>query len=131
VSGHRRDTPQRRAIRATLADTARPLTAAELHRTAAESVPGLGIATVYRTLVALLEDGWVRQVELPGEPARYERSRTGHRHYFKCRTCGRTFSVDGCAADLEHLLPEGYTLDAHEIVLYGRCRACGERTGRA
>src|SRR5690606_18565847 len=54
----RRDTAQRRALRAAFERADRPLSPAELLAAAQSDVPGLGLATVYRTVRALLDEGW-------------------------------------------------------------------------
>ncbi|MEL7061961.1 MAG: transcriptional repressor, partial [Acidobacteriota bacterium] len=87
-------------------------------------VPSLGLATVYRNLKSLVDDGTLATVELPGATGHYELAGKGHHHYFRCRSCDRVFDVEGCAAQLEELTPRGFQLEAHEIVLYGRCDAC-------
>lgn len=119
-----RQTRQRAAIRRALEAEARPLAPAELLSAARGEVPGLGIATVYRTLKALVDDGLAVAVELPGEPARYERTPRGHHHHFRCRACARVYEVPGCARGIAALVPPGFELDGHELVLYGRCDAC-------
>src|SRR6185436_16259908 len=68
----KRDTQQRRAIRRTIEDNGRPLSPKEVLDSARGHCPGLGIATVYRTIKALAEEGSLAQVDLPGEPPRYE-----------------------------------------------------------
>lgn len=119
-----RDTQQRRAIRAVLRDAGRPLSPQEILDLARGSSPGLGTATVYRTLKGLLEEGWLAAVEVPGEPPRYELAGKGHHHHFHCRRCGRLYELEGCPEDLARLTPSGFSLEAHEIVLYGRCLGC-------
>lgn len=103
-----------------------PLGVVETLEQAAQVVPGLGIATVYRAVKRLDELGVIRTVELPGEEVRYEPSARGHHHHFHCRNCGRVFDIDGCplrgAAATN--LPGGFRLEDHEITLYGRCAAC-------
>src|SRR5688572_19131816 len=76
-----RNTTQRNAIRHALQETGRPLSPQEILETAQADVPGLGIATVYRTIKSLVAEGWLVPVELPGEPARYELSRIAHHHH--------------------------------------------------
>jgi Fur family ferric uptake transcriptional regulator len=85
-------------------------------------VTGLGIATVIAPST-LLESGW-RRVELPGEAPRYERAGSAHHHHFRCRQCARVFEIAGCPGDFAALAPAGFQLEAHEIVLYGRCAGC-------
>ena len=67
-----RDTQQRRAIRKVLAESGRPLAPDDVLQAGQVLVPSLGIATVYRSLKALVADGWLTEVELPGEVTRYE-----------------------------------------------------------
>lgn len=87
-------------------------------------VPSLGIATVYRNIKALVSEGWLQPVELPGESARYELSMHPHHHHFVCRSCGRAYDVDACPEEVEGLAPEGFVVEMHEVVLYGRCPGC-------
>ena len=122
-----KSTAQRRAIQATFDRTEHPLTPAEVLQEAQRDVPALGIATVYRALKELAEDGIVVSVDLPGEATRYERSGKKHHHHFHCRSCGRVFEAEGCTATLHKLLPKGFTLESHEVVLYGRCSQCNGR----
>lgn len=119
-----RRTRQRAAIAETLRVAARPLTPAELLLEAQHQVPGLGIATVYRAIRAMLDDGSARQVDLPGSAPRYEPAHLGHHHHFQCRACGEVFEIHGCPGDLARLAPPGFELDGHDVVLFGRCGRC-------
>jgi Fur family ferric uptake transcriptional regulator len=120
-----RYTQQRNAILNALVGAARPLSPQEVLEAAREGAPTLGIATVYRNLKLLVEDDLVHAVELPGEPPRYEVADLGHHHHFKCVACDRVFDIGECTADLKRLVPAGFTLERHDITLYGRCRECG------
>jgi len=119
-----RSTRQRAAIVGAIERERRPLSHGEILAGAQSEVPGLGTATVYRTLKSLVAEGVVVSVELPGEPPRYEPAGTKHHHHFRCRACDRVFEVPGCAKGIGALAPPGFELDAHELVLYGRCRWC-------
>ncbi len=123
----RRETRQRDAIRQALADAGRPLSVSELFELAQSRVTGLGIATVYRNLKALQEEDVVAQVDLPGEPPRWELATAGHHHHFLCRTCNKLFEIPDCPKGLNHLLPKGYTMDEHDILLRGQCDVCHRR----
>jgi Fur family ferric uptake transcriptional regulator len=119
-----RDTAQRRAIRDVFEGSERPMGPREVLDAAQSTVPSLGIATVYRTVKALVEEGWLVAVELPGEPPRYELSGKKHHHHFVCDSCDRVFEVDGCPGNLRAVVPTGFQLERHEVVLYGVCSAC-------
>src|SRR3989475_11290978 len=103
-----RDTRQRRAIRRVIEEADRPLSPHEVLKVAQVYTPRLGIATVYRTLKALVEEGWLVQVGLPGEPPRYETATKSHHHHFQCRTCGQGYEIEGCPEDLQPLVPSGF-----------------------
>jgi Fur family ferric uptake transcriptional regulator len=119
-----RNTRQRAAIRDALAQAGRPLLPQEVLAAAQAAVPGLGIATVYRALKAMVEDGEVRSVTLPGENARFEPTALSHHHHFQCRRCLRVFDIHACPGDLSRLAPRGFSVEDHELTLYGRCREC-------
>ncbi len=119
-----RDTQQRRAIRSAIEWASRPLSPREVLDQAGPHSPGLGIATVYRTLKGGVEGGWLRQVDLPGEAPRYEPTGKQHHHHFHCRVCDRVYEIEGCPDGLHGLTPPGFALEAHEVVLYGRCAEC-------
>jgi Fur family ferric uptake transcriptional regulator len=119
-----RETQQRRAIRAIFEEAGRPLGPREVLEAAQSRSPGLGMATVYRTLKSGVEGGWLQQVDLPGEAPRYETQGKQHHHHFHCRTCDRVFEIEGCPEGLRHLTPPGFSLEEHEVVLYGRCAEC-------
>ncbi|MEW6034603.1 MAG: transcriptional repressor [Chloroflexota bacterium] len=120
----RRDTQQRNAIRKALVNAGRPLSVDELLELARNEVASIGVATVYRNLRALQSEGQIQQVDLPGQPSRWEVVSGGHHHHFLCRTCDRLFEIQGCPGGLTRLLPEGYTLAEHELLLRGQCDAC-------
>jgi Fur family transcriptional regulator, ferric uptake regulator len=119
-----RDTRQRRAIREAIEAADRPLAPQEILHRAHLDVPRLGIATVYRTVKALVEEGWAQPVELPEGPVRYERTGKGHHHHFVCRSCEGVFEVAGCPRGVGALTPAGFHLESHDLVLYGRCERC-------
>lgn len=119
-----RSTRQRAAIQQALRDADRPLSPQEVLTGARTRVPQLGIATVYRNLKRLVDDGWLATVELPGAAARYEVAGKAHHHHFHCRSCDGVFEVDACPGSLRDLTPPGFTLESHEVVLYGLCVGC-------
>ncbi len=121
-----RRTKQQNTILTEILSAEGPLSVAEIHERAGREVPGLGIATVYRTVKALREGGEVTVVELPGEEPRYEPVGRGHHHHFRCRVCDQTFDLDVCPVGIPQgtTLPGGYTVEDHSLTLYGRCSAC-------
>lgn len=121
-----RRTQQRDAIQDALKRADRPLSPQEIHESAGRDVENLGLATVYRNVKAMVDGGWLRTVDLPGAPSRYELADKEHHHHFHCNRCDRVFEVDDCPGSLQGLAPEGFQAESHEIILYGRCPECAE-----
>lgn len=126
-----RHTQQRAAIRAALARAGRPLSPQEWLAEARREVPEIGQATIYRAIKTMVAEQLAVEVKVPGEPDRYEAAGKGHHHHFLCRTCNRLFEMEGCPGNLQKLAPSGYTVEGHELTLYGRCPTCQPAVPRA
>lgn len=120
----KRNTKQKTAIREAFAEANRPLAPEEVLRSARQRHPMLGIATVYRNIQALVEEGWLQAVEVPGDPARYELAGKKHHHHFQCNACRKVYDLEGCAVESKPKLPRGFRASSHEFYVYGTCAAC-------
>ncbi|MFA7248240.1 MAG: Fur family transcriptional regulator [Dehalococcoidia bacterium] len=92
-----------------------------------EAAPGVGRATVFRTLRLLQDLGIVCQVVLDDGAVAYRLASGGHHHHLVCSECGVV--SDFSSGDLEGLLDDiarrtGYQVDAHRLEVYGLCPAC-------
>ncbi len=103
-----------------------PLSARELWSRL--SGTGVGIATVYRALQKGVEEGTLESVETLGGGVRYEPRGREHHHHFLCSICNHAFDLFGCVEGLESLVPNGFRMTGHEVVLLGTCDACGNAT---
>lgn len=101
-----------------------PMSANQLWSQLKRESAGIGIATVYRSLRKGVEQGELVAVEIESGSVRYEPANMTHHHHFLCSSCSRAYDIEGCAKDLEHLLPSGFEMTKHEILLYGRCADC-------
>ena len=122
-----RATRQKTAIRTVIDAARRPLTPQEVLAGARAQVPALSIATVYRNIKSLLQEGFIHRVPLPGDNPRYESNQAAstHHHHFQCTLCQRVFDVHDCPGDLKHMAPKGFSVERHELTFYGRCADCG------
>lgn len=91
-----------------------------------ESVVGVDVTTVYRTLELLEELGLVRHAHLGHGPPSYRPAEDQHIHVV-CHACG---AVTDAAADVVDDLArrlrasDGFEVDRAHFTVFGRCRAC-------
>jgi Fur family transcriptional regulator, ferric uptake regulator len=124
-----RATKQRGVIQEVLTDAKRPLSPNEIYIESRKRLPQISLGTVYRTLKALEDGGLIQAVPLPGQVDRYETAERAahHHHHFQCDGCGRVFDIEGCSGTVGISIPAGFTLQRHEITLFGLCASCSVR----
>ncbi|AWR85707.1 MULTISPECIES: manganese-dependent transcriptional regulator PerR [Meiothermus] len=97
-----------------------------------KQVPSISLGTVYRTLDALTEEGYLVPLARPGEALRYEANLDGHLHMV-CRKCNRFF-------DIVHPLPDllsevkakypAFVIEDVQVEYQGLCPACQAATAK-
>ena len=123
-----RVTRARRVVAAALATAGRPLSPAEVLAAARRGHPGLGRATVYRTLNLLVRVGLVVPRPGPGG-VRYSLASEGM-HRLVCRNCGAERLLADCPAGglAEELARRyGFQVEGHLLEFYGLCPDCRRR----
>ena len=123
----RRTTRQRSAVLALLEDLDGFRSAQDLHAMLRERGDAVGLATVYRALQALVDDGQLDVLRSPDGEAAYRRCSPVHHHHLVCRSCGRTVEVadppvERWAARVaaEH----GFADVQHQVEVFGTCATC-------
>lgn len=109
------------------------LSADELYDEVRKEDPGIGRATVYRTLQWMVGAGVARKVDFGDGRSRFEPSFRHPRHFhFICNTCHR--SSEFLSSDIESLIDEiaaarEFATSQAVVQVFGECEEC--RTGRA
>jgi len=122
-----RTTPQREAILAVVREAADHPSAREIYERVQVRRPGIGVATVYRTLDLLAAHGRVLALQLGDDPiARYDGNVADHDHVL-CEGCGAVADVTvplpaQVAAAVESAT--GFRVRTQEVQFLGRCPAC-------
>lgn len=121
-----RPTRQRRTVVEALREREDAVTAQDLHATLRAAGETVGLATVYRTLTALADAGFLDTFERDGEQA-FRLCGSGHHHHLVCETCNRVEEID--AAEVEVWVAavasrRGYTVTAHRADIFGQCASC-------
>ncbi len=122
-------TNQQQTVLRALGEADGPLSARELWSRLIGSGKSVGLATVYRALQRGVEEGTLEAVEVLGRGVRYEPKDREHHHHFLCSTCDHAFDLFGCVEGLDSLVPDGFQMTGHEVVLIGTCDACGNVEG--
>ncbi len=126
VAGER-ITPQRLLVAEALESAGRQVTAQELWERLRRRAPGLGRATVFRTLETLVAAGVARRLEQDGHVYGYVACRPAHHHHLACSSCGRVEEIGESiiapvAARVRAEL--GFEIDDARLDFYGRCADC-------
>lgn len=125
-----RNTRQLVAIETALRSAGRPLAIEELHATARRALPGLGLATIYRTVRDLTAAGRIVSIKYAGQPTRYEWAVSRSHSHFICNRCRRVFDIDGPDdVPLPRRRPKGFRFEGEEVIYYGTCGDCRRRNG--
>jgi Fur family ferric uptake transcriptional regulator len=124
-----RVTLTRRLVLAELARADDHLTADDLYERISAHTPGVHLATVYRTIEALVRAGVAAHVHLPHGAATYHLIAPGERVHLHvvCRSCDRLVDVPSDLLDeVSRVLAaeHGFHLDADHVALTGWCDDC-------
>lgn len=125
--GPLRPTRQRRAVIAVLGTVADFRSAQEIHEALTAAGDAVGLATVYRTLAALVDAGDVDVLRHQDGEALYRACSDTHHHHLVCRACGAAFEVEGPAVEswTRAVAEEfGYSEVSHTLEIFGTCPAC-------
>ena len=131
-----RMTLPRRTIIESLAESDQYLTAEEIYLKIHGEHPGVGLATVYRTLVLLNKMGIVNKLEIGEGKARFELEEAEHHHLIVCEQCFKvvkysdfTTQEKDSFTELEKLVEKTYHFSIHQHVVqyYGVCPECMQK----
>ncbi|MCB1102958.1 MAG: transcriptional repressor [Kiritimatiellae bacterium] len=121
----KRSTKQRSVISKVLATAGRPLNPQEVLEAGQHELPGMGIATVYRTLNLLADEHLIKVVDVPGQGSRYyEMANLAQHDHFYCQACHRVFDIAAPSQAQPPPVPEAFTVETTETVYSGRCPNC-------
>jgi len=123
-----RSTSQRDAILKTFVEAGQHLSAEELYARVKKTHPGIGYATLYRTLKLLAEAGLVEERRFEDGFTRFEYKNTdAHHDHLICTRCGAIIEFENERIEaLQHDVArkKGFKVQSHKLELYGLCAAC-------
>lgn len=134
ATGHR-FTEQRAAVYRFLSGTTTHPNADEVFQAVRGVVPGISLATVYKSLETLVTCGLASKLTYSDGSARYDARMDPH-HHARCVSCGQVVDVPGQlpGPELDDLLGglDGFSILGYRFELTGFCAACSPHSnGRA
>ena len=122
LKGHRLTESRRAVVRALLAGDDQ-FSVADVQR----RLPGVGRATVFRTMKLLVDLDLVCRVPLEDGSLRYRLSRPSHHHHLVCTGCGSVEDFAECDLSSVSATLAGrtnYEIQGHRLELFGLCPTC-------
>lgn len=124
-----KSTSQRDSILQAFVDAGRHVSAEELYVAIKKKAPGIGYATVYRTLKLLAEAGIAEERRFEDGFTRYEYrpSDAAHHDHLICTRCREIveFENDRIEALQEDVAKKnGFEVQSHRLEIYGLCTKC-------
>jgi Fur family ferric uptake transcriptional regulator len=127
-----RSTSQRDTILNVFMEAGQHLSAEELHALVKKSHPGIGYATVYRTLKLLADAGLAQERRFEDGYTRYERtSPNAHHDHLICTRCGAIIEFENErieALQQDVARKNHFKVQSHKLELYGLCAGCQNKS---
>jgi Fur family ferric uptake transcriptional regulator len=123
----KRNTWQREAVRTALAANDQFVSAQALHTALRTGGTSIGLATVYRALADLAEEGEADSLQQEGESLYRACTPGSHHHHLICRNCGLTVEIEATAVEewaRQVATEHGFTRAEHVVDVFGLCEAC-------
>ncbi len=127
-----RSTNQRAAIVKVFMEAPRHLSADELYARVRKTHPGIGYATIYRTLKLLAGAGLAEERRFEDSFTRFEYTNIDvHHDHLICTRCGVVIEFGNEQIEaLQHDVAreKGFNVQSHKLELYGLCEACQQHS---
>jgi Fur family ferric uptake transcriptional regulator len=126
-----RSTSQRDAILKTFIEAGQHLSAEELYVRVKKAHPGIGYATVYRTLKLLAEAGLAEERRFEDGFTRFEHKiADAHHDHLICTGCGSIIEFENDrieALQQDVASKKGFKIQSHKLEIYGLCAECQQK----
>lgn len=128
-----RVTKQRLAVDAALDQLEDFVSTQELHRSLQDSGVSVSLATTYRILQSMADEGAVDVLRSTDGEAVYRRCEAdNHHHHLLCRRCGKAVEIEAPAVEAwaaKMAAEHGFTAVTHTVEIMGLCAECSQSSG--
>ncbi len=120
---------QREVVLQTLKDNVVHPTAEYLYSILKEKEPNISLATLYRNLKQLADNGVIKKIDGLAPSSHYDHNT--HKHYhFICDECKKVFDVsEDVAPDIVQNIESetDFTVKSYDILIHGICKECRKK----
>ena len=105
----------------------RHLSAEDVYRSLIAEHIDIGLATVYRVLTQFEQAGILARSQFDGGKSIFELNDVDHHDHLICTHCGSVTEFNDAEIEKrQHKIARdnGFTLESHDMVLYGICKKC-------
>lgn len=97
----------------------------ELYKEIKKKFPTVSLATVYKNINAMMEKGFISEVQIPNQKSKYELVKPSHSHVV-CQKCGKIEDIRLNLDDIAHEAANltHYSIKEEALVLSGLCPQC-------
>lgn len=91
-------------------------------------IPKISLATVYRNLSKMVDDGTIQKLDVDSETVHYDADTSIHYHMV-CKSCERIDDIPaGDFTEYVNRVKRNYDgrIDEHSVVFYGLCKKCND-----
>lgn len=106
-------------------------TAEMIYEKVKKEIPNISLGTVYRNLNTLVEKGMIKQVLLPNEGSRFDKTLEDHNHFY-CEKCKGLFDIPQSNLNqINKAIEEetGFQIYSQNIIFEGICKNCRKKEG--
>ncbi|HZB95840.1 MAG TPA: Fur family transcriptional regulator [Herpetosiphonaceae bacterium] len=120
-------TPQRLLMLEVIKGSAEHLSAEAIHAEVAARYPLINVATVYRNLQWLHDNGLIRKIDIGCGRLLWEYAGNSYHHHLICQSCGAVQEIDNHVVEClsEHVRHHyGFEVNLDHLAIFGKCSAC-------
>ncbi len=124
MSKLKRQTKQKTVIYRIAKESKDHPTAEQLYERAKKELETLSLATVYRVLKELVEEGKIGEIII-NKQSRFD-YKTEYHHHFVCNYCGKIFDIDIPICEMARNSVEGpgHKIEGAQHTFFGKCKLC-------
>lgn len=123
-------TPQRIAIYGYLLENRTHPNAETIYNALKEDYPAMSLATVYKTVATLRDEGLIQEINVGEDSFRYDAYTDDHAHVI-CRCCHKVFDLEqpiSMEKEMKNISEKlDIDVDVCKLFFYGVCGSCAEK----